>query len=576
MYRDADLFSRTEAADPSTAEQTHLSLPPHQRAAEALARVLRASHPVQLQFSSGKDSSACANLLLNAAILVQSEGLKCPPIHVVNVDTGVESPVVRGLADMELTKMRRFASTHRLPVSVHVVRPSLSSSYPTRVLGGRTLPPFPTGKRECTVDFKVRPSEKIGRSIRMQTEPGGQPLVTVIGTRSSESKVREISTGRRGESAHQIWHGISGEAFLSPVLDWDTTDVWMYLGECAAGEHLAYSDFAALMEFYADAGASSCVVVADLKAGANAGACGARSGCWVCGAVKDDHSVQNMIETNPERYPYLVPLMEFRDYLVKTQWDWSLRNFIGRTINKEGSIAVKADQYSPQMCENLLRYLLAAQDKANSLNPPSRVNALGIRELIAIDFYWSLRAWHPPFHALWVYLDHCAGNVVHAPKVDSPLRPSEVPNLGSIYVGTDWDDNQSPLMPSGLRHPLWEMHSESCGPSLRVGANGKTFLSLEESPEFEVDEEGAYLFFEFEAQRMIDLHHHSNADWTSAASIYLQYGTVSLAKGQSSAVDDMMRRSQWLQRHDLHGHRSADEMLRRCSVLSASQSDLFA
>lgn len=569
-----DLFAGLQ--DQQTIEQTHTCLPPRERALASLERVLLAQHPCQLSFSSGKDSSACANLLFTAAISIIARGHTCPPLYVCNADTGVENPVVRALADAELAKMRRFAEHHRLPLQIHVGRPTLSAAYAPRIIGGRALPPYPGVQRDCTQDWKIAVSQRITSAIARGAQADAPPVVTIIGTRASESQARQRNTAARKESAHQIWFSPAGEARLSPLLDWSTDEVWEYLGECAAGAHPAYSDFADLMDFYADAGASSCVVVADMASAANSKACGARGGCFICTAVAADRSVENMIAAHPDRYAYLVPLLAFRDYIAATQWDWARRNFIGRTIDADGNIQVKADQFSPAMCEALLRYLLAAQDRANALGAPAPVRAIGLQELIAIDFYWSVRAWHPPFHALWVYFDHAAGNVQYAPKIDRPARPSPVPVIGQIHVGKSWDDDAHRLRPPGLRDPAWELFSESCGPSLRANAAGKVFLDLDETPEFEVDEEGAALFMDFEAMDMIKQYHHVHTDWTLAASIYLRYGTVSLAKGQSSAIDDMIRRSQWLQRHDLHGHRTAAALRPRCTSLASAQSELFA
>ncbi|MES2784715.1 MAG: hypothetical protein V4684_04570 [Pseudomonadota bacterium] len=56
---------------------------------------------------------------------------------------------------------------------------------------------------------------------------------------------------------------------------------------------------------------------------------------------------------------------------------------------------------------------------------------------------------------------------------------------------------------------------------------------------------------------------------------YLQYGIVSPAVGQSSAIDSMIRRSQWLQRHELHGHQTAETLRARCSSLEVAQAELF-
>mgnify|MGYP006186408949 CR=1 FL=1 len=57
-------------------------------------------------------------------------------------------------------KMKAFASEHKIPVEVHVGRPTLAASYAPRVIGGRALPPFPVGKRDCTTDWKIVVSQR--------------------------------------------------------------------------------------------------------------------------------------------------------------------------------------------------------------------------------------------------------------------------------------------------------------------------------------------------------------------------------------------------------------------------------
>lgn len=568
-----DLFELDEV---QTTEQAHATSEPHIRAMASIERVLRAGLRPVMAFSGGKDSSAMVNLTFAAAINVLKSGAVCPPISLINADTGVESCVVRHLADSEIAKMKRFAAANCIDFKAYVTRPTLSASFAVRVLGGRALPPFPQSNSDCTTSWKILPSERIQKRLAQEARAQGTDIVLFIGTRSAESARRATNTAARKETAHQVWLGPEGQKRLSPILDFSTDEVWTYLAEAAAGEHESYSDHAAMMEFYSDAGASSCVIVADMRSAANSKPCGSRSGCWVCLRVKNDHSAVNMIAQNPERYPYLVPLLELRNFMVDTQWDFSRRAYLGRTIDDEGMIKVRADQYSPEMCKQLLRYTLAAQSRANELGAPSPVRAIGLRELIAIDFVWSLRAMHKPFTALKIYLEHEEGKREYAPKVVAPVRQGPVPLIGEIHVGSGWDEDEHPLRPEGLRDPLWEMFAESCGPSLRRGANGKVFLDLEEEPEFDVDLEGAALFLEFEAERMVREHHETSMDWTTGASIYLRYGTVSLAKGQSSGIDSMMRRSQWLQRHDLHGQRSPDELRERCATLCASQPELFA
>lgn len=576
VHRSSDLFAH-DAGEKSIAQQ-HTELEPHVRAMNSIERLLLAGHPILAAWSSGKDSSCAVNLALNAAINVIKAGFKCPLLVVSNADTGVESPVVRALADNELEKMRVFAEKHCIPLEIAVSRPSLSANFATRIIGGRALPPFPHSRtKDCTSDWKINPMVRTSKSIATRFPKGSPEMVTLIGTRAAESASRAINTLARKETAHEIWYSPTGEARLSPILDWSTNDVWQYIAECAHGFHTSYSDFQDTMNFYADAGASSCVIVADLKSAGQSKSCGARSGCWSCSSVSEDHSVENMLEQNPDKYPYLVPLLELRNFIVATMWDWQRRNFLGRTISAEGYIKVGADQYSPKMCEDLLYYMLAAQDRANELGSPSRIKAVGVREIIAIDFYWSLRGWAPPFHALSILADHNAGNRRYAPKIEAPVRPSPAPVIGEIYVGPEWDSNVSELTPSGLRHPVWESFSDSCGPMLRTNDAGKMFLSLEETPEFDVDVEGAYDFLEFIAEEKIATHHRYDApDWTVGAATYLQMGTVTLAKGQSSGIDSMMRRTQWLQRNGLHGHQTIESLKSRCATLKETQSELFA
>lgn len=574
MNAGADLFSSLE--EPAhQLEQKHIEAEPHVRAIASIERVLRSGHAIQVAWSSGKDSSSVMNLVFTAAINLIEGGSPCPPIHVAHSDTGVENPVVRALADTELKKMRVFAKAHRIPFHQHIGRPMLSASFAPRIIGGRSLPGFPATRRDCSSDWKVSVGQRITRNIEKAEEGTGLAVVTVIGTRSAESVTRQINTTARKETAHAIWSSPEGKLRLSPILDWSVEDVWTYLGEAAAGLHKSYSDFAELIDFYRASSGSECMIVADMKQPGNSGGCGARSGCHICTVVKNDRSVEQMIASDPPRFRFLQPLLEFRNFLADTQYDWSLRNFIGRTIDEDGFMAVKADQYSPHMCEKLLRYALAAQDDANRLGSPSRVSIVGLRELIAIDFYWSLRAWHPPFHALAIYFDHLAGNVQNAPVIKAVHPPSPAPVIGKLFVGREWDADASALQPPGLRDPVWEMFSDSCGPSLRTSPKGKVFMDIEEAPEFTVDEEGALMFLEFEAERMIRDHHAPQGDWTVAASIYLRYGCVTLGKGMSSTVDDIIRRSQWLQRHDLHGQRGAKELAARCQSLASRQEVLF-
>lgn len=68
----------------------------------------------------------------------------------------------------------------------------------------------------------------------------------------------------------------------------------------------------------------------------------------------------------------------------------------------------------------------------------------------------------------------------------------------------------------------------------------------------------------------------TDQDWTNGYAIYLSMGLIRPAKGGSRKVDEILRRSQWRQRHRLHGQQDLAELKRRLSVRFPEQGDLFA
>jgi DNA sulfur modification protein DndC len=192
---------------------------------------------------------------------------------------------------------------------------------------------------------------------------------------------------------------------------------------------------------------------------------------------------------------------------------------------------------------------------------------------LAIDARWSQYAIAAPFTALSIWLEVEAGARWQTPVV--PMVPkTPVPRLGLIHVGGDWnDDLTGDLAVTGLRNPYAEAFSESCGPGLRTIADGRAVLDVE--GDSEIGLEDACLFMDFEAARMVRERSGSNQDWTVGYQTYVGLGLLRPARGQSSRIDGILRRSQWRQRHDLHGQRTMEELSQRLSVRFPRQGDLF-
>ncbi|MCU7369982.1 phosphoadenosine phosphosulfate reductase family protein [Paucibacter sp. O1-1] len=349
-----------------------------------------------MAYSGGKDSSVLANLAISAALAVRGEGLRALVV-ISHADVGaVENPEIRTLVRGELERMRGFAMARGLDLRVRVTQPAQSESFAVRVIGGRALPAFPDSRRDCTSSWKREPSERSLRQLALELQrQSWRAPVLMTGVRRDESTVRAGAIARRGEQSSQLWVDADGRLRLSPLLDWTTDDIWGYLGLCRQGAIEAYSDFDDVLRVYQDAGGSSCVVVADAEMERHAKPCASRFGCWACTAVREDRSLRQMIEGEPQRYGYMRPLAALRDFIAYTQYDWGRRQYVGRTI-REGFITIAADTYAPSMLAELLRYALSAQQATG-------IEIVSAAQLIAIDARWSLYALAPPFSALRIW-----------------------------------------------------------------------------------------------------------------------------------------------------------------------------
>lgn len=543
---------------------------PVERAMRRVKEVLLAGHPAVVAFSSGKDSSTLAGIVLNAARDILEKGFECPPVIVLHGNTGVEQPEIVALAEAEIDKMQAYAKVHGIPLETRISTPTLNASFPVRVIGGRGLPSYPDSRADCSTDWKVAVNMKAQREVFAKLEglARWKRPVVMTGVRNDESIARDQRIAKRGEVAEGIWENDLGSLRLSPILDFTVDDVWEFIGYANAGIIEAYSDFSDVMRIYRDAGGSSCVVVADMKGASNSKPCGTRTGCWACTRVGEDKSMAQMIESDPARYAYLSPLADLRNFISRTQYDWTLRSYVGRTIDEDGFITIAADTFSPAMLQKLLRYTLSAQVK-------SGVQIISASQLIAIDARWSQYAIAPPFTALKIFFEVMGGQIEEAPQVKRvPKTP--VPKIGKIAVGHPSFNGAMRGSVSGLRNASMEMHHESCGFNLKSLKDGSLVVDSEEEDDFSVDEEGAQEFLAFVAEEMIaDYCHLSCSDWTWGFKTYLQYGTLSIAKGKSSQTHEILQRSQWRQEHGLHGQQDPAKLEARCDVLFSSQLELI-
>lgn len=549
-----------------------------QRALAAIDSVMEAGHPISPAYSGGKDSSVLLALVIEAARRRIEAGKPVPPIAVTHANTGIENPAMAVVTASEITRIRAYAKAHKLPVTVDVATPALNDTWAVRIIGGRALPTFANSStRDCTINWKLQPQERQRKRILKDLQVTGQPVV-MTGTRFEESTGRAQRMTDRGELDTEIWEEpvrrpdgslLRNELRMSPIAHWTQEDVWVFLSELGAGERLSYTDAKDIWDVYRDGGNSSCVVVADDSMKANAKACGARFGCSLCVAVGRDKSLEAMLDSDP-KYDYLVPLNQLQRFLVDTQYDLDRRLWLGRSIDKDGFIAIAPDAYSPGMQEELLRYALTVdvieKENARYAGVQPRFELVSLEQLIAIDVVWALQGYHSEgFKALSIYDEvYNQGQRFHPPAVDASRFEKKMPSPRYLYVGNDWDSDPGfDTMYSGARNLMADMSGatemHACASNVQT-KSGHMILESPVSDFFEIDSEAASDFMTFEVMDGGLVERMKGHGPRAAFDHYQLLGLFSTSRRHQAIQDEMLRRAAWKERHGVFSM-SRDELL---------------
>lgn len=557
------------------------------RAKDAIGHVFELGHPTAVAYSAGKDSTILLYLVLEVARERRAQGLPLPTILVTHAQTKVDNPAYEQVANGEIQRVRAYSAVHGLPVRVDIAEPSLNDSWAVRIISGRALPTFANStSRDCSISLKLLPQQRQRKLALKELSAIGEPVV-MVGTRFDESVHRNAAMAARGERDSEIWvqeirNGtgklLREELRLSPICHFSQEDVWVLLAEMQTGERQSFTDAKAIWEAYRDGGGSSCAVVSDDALKAAAKACGARFGCWSCAAVGRDRSLEAMVESDP-KYEFMRGLNCLQRFIVDTQYDMSRRQWVGRTITQDGFIAIGPDAYSAEMQRDLLRYALTL-DKlerraAAVLRISPRFEIVSLRQLVAIDIIWAMQGHQPrPYEAMHVYMDvNEKGGNYFPPSVDASRFEKKVPKSKWLYVGRDYDsDDGNSDMYTGARNLMADVVGSSgsggCAANTTLG-NGRIVMDVDRTPFFEVDEEGAGLFLEWE---IYESRLHERTQHLSPGEAFRHYqllGTFSTSMRHLGDQDYMLRRADWKRRHGVFAM-STEQLLSR-SVTDAER-----
>lgn len=565
------------------------------RSVDAIYRYLIEGYTYQIQYSSGKDSETVLGLFLLALMRAKREGKEVSNAHfLVHVDTGIDNPEIRYLAQNKIDSLNSFIIENSLPLVTYIAEPSLSSTWPSRVLGGRGLPTFVSSKfRQCTHELKITGANRVvSKHKKLMTKEQKSKLIMLLGSRDLEGTIRKNNIAKMGGDDIEL--SKSGNKYsLYPIKTWTSANVWEFLtysGNRPSSVLPSYlEDHYQTVDIYRDSGAGECVVFqadTDTDGGAGQSSCGSRHGCIYCLASPEDKSMISLLETDPERYGYMTGLNRVQRYLELTRYDWDMRHPVGRTIYTGGYIKIQPDVYSPAVLKRLLHAILSfdylEQKRAAKVNdkvlngslPETEYNLrmsepqfqiIDERQLVAIEMLWSLHHFQKrPFEALdlWhqVYTD---GKLELLEEVDGmvavPKTPQPTPFW--LHVGA-WGDNSGldGLSDSQTEFAYFDSHQDQTHRLVKTKEGMRRVVDYVESELFDVDTVAAKFIVHEEYSCLRSRAHEGYYTPYYAAAYLLRFGAVQLGKGQAGRYHEMAQRGQTYHYLGLTGQLSMEDI----------------
>ncbi|MEG4012712.1 MULTISPECIES: DNA phosphorothioation system sulfurtransferase DndC [unclassified Microcoleus] len=274
--------------------------------------------PWVVGYSGGKDSTTVVQLIWYAIAELPAEK-RTKKIYIITTDTLVENPIVSTWVRQSLKQMKSAAIEQQLPIEPHMLYPDVKDTFWVNLMG-KGYPAPRHGFRWCTERLKILPSNRFVRDVvRINGE-----VILILGTRKAESIRRAASMekheiGRMSDRLNDKSSSIKSLLYQSPSLpnsliyspieDWRTDEVWIYLNQWSNPWENSNKD---LFTMYRGATADNeCPLVVDTSTPS----CGSsRFGCWVCTMVSQDKSMEAMIQ-NDEEKEWMQPLLDIRNEL---------------------------------------------------------------------------------------------------------------------------------------------------------------------------------------------------------------------------------------------------------------------
>lgn len=337
---------------------------------------LHDARPWLIGFSGGKDSTLLVYLVMEMLKSLAPSQIN-KKVYIVSSDTGVENPIVRDYMH-RMSKMIGIEGAN-LGIVSDIVYPPTDKTFWYCLIGLGYPTPEPPGFRWCTDKLKIKPMNDYTLS---RIQENGE-IVMLLGVRKAESSYRA-----RGIKAREvvgkllIRHTDIENAYVyNPLTEIPNDVVWEYLLKDEAKTPWG-SDNKYLFQLYQGENLGeeqSTLGEVDKSKIAVTG--NSRFGCWICTMVVEDKSLKNFIDQGSRE---LIPLRDFRDWLVSVRNDPSMRD----TRRRNGSVYVKENgelglgSFSMAGRYIILRRLLQLEEDTG-------MSLISLQELKQIDLCWE-------------------------------------------------------------------------------------------------------------------------------------------------------------------------------------------
>lgn len=295
---------------------------------EEMKRVyLNDDRPWIIGFSGGKDSTVVVQLVYRM-LLELDEGKRTKPVHIVSSNTLVENPIILDRLIKTNIEIEKSAIKDNIPLRTNMVHPKFSDSFWTNIIGKGFPTPKSANFRWCTSRMKIDPSN---RFIENTVNQSGEAIV-LLGVRKDESIARKQSIEKREIDGYLLnpHTTLTNTYVYSPIVELTTEDVWEVLLS-NGGKNPWGGSNNILFDLYEDGSGGECpfIISSDDNNEISTPSCGnTRFGCWTCTVVQKDRSLLGFIESGEE---WLIPLVEFRDWLIKNRDNRDYRDKMQRT-----------------------------------------------------------------------------------------------------------------------------------------------------------------------------------------------------------------------------------------------------